>query len=280
MSDLDRVRGYYQGFDEREVSRLDTPGQGVIEFHITTERLKRYLPGFGRVLDVGGGPGRYTLWLAEQGYAPTLMDVSPNLLAIAREQATRAPHAGMIEEIVEGDARDLSRFASASFDAALCLGPMYHLPERKDREDVVAELHRVLKHGAPLFVAWMPRMVFLRRSIAVPEERAHLADPAWVRSVLQDGRFDNDNPGRFDHGYGARPQEIAPFMEGAGFDTLELVSAESFASGIDEPMADLVEHQPELIRTVLDLLSQQAGDPGLLSAAGHLLWVGRKRPSS
>lgn len=41
--------------------------------------------------------------------------------------------ANQIGEIVEADARDLSRWGDASFDAVLSLGPFYHLPDRLDR---------------------------------------------------------------------------------------------------------------------------------------------------
>ena len=36
----------------------------------------------------------------------------------------------------------------AAFDAVICLGPFYHLPEHDDRERAASELVRVLRPGA------------------------------------------------------------------------------------------------------------------------------------
>ena len=67
----DPVRQYYAAFGEMEWDRLDRD-EGVIEFVVNTHFLAGYLPAGGRVLDLGGGPGRYANWLAEQGHRVVL----------------------------------------------------------------------------------------------------------------------------------------------------------------------------------------------------------------
>ncbi len=109
------------------------------------------------MLDLGGGPVRYTIWLAERGYQVVLGDLSPELLAIARTQIAAAGVDHQVEAIVEADACDLSRWHDASFDAVLCLGPFYHLPDPADRAQAVQELARVLRPGGIAAVALMPR---------------------------------------------------------------------------------------------------------------------------
>src|SRR5919199_4266218 len=123
----DAVRAYYAAFGEREWQRLINPDDGAVEFTLTKELLARYLPSSGRILDLGGGPGRYTIWLAQRGYQVVLADLLPELLAIARTQIADAGVSQQVEAIVEADACDLSCWPSASFDAILCLGPFYHL---------------------------------------------------------------------------------------------------------------------------------------------------------
>ena len=61
------IRSYYAGLGEREWARLTTP-LGAIEFAFNSPALGRHLPPCTRVLDIGGGPARYALWLAEQGH--------------------------------------------------------------------------------------------------------------------------------------------------------------------------------------------------------------------
>ncbi|HEY8470040.1 MAG TPA: class I SAM-dependent methyltransferase [Longimicrobiales bacterium] len=81
----------------------------------------------GRVCDIGAGPGRYALELARLGYRVSLVDLSEASLAHARRAVDAAGLAA--EAFVVGDARDLSAFGDATFDAALLLGPRYHITE-------------------------------------------------------------------------------------------------------------------------------------------------------
>jgi SAM-dependent methyltransferase len=52
--------------------------------------LADYLPLHGRALDIAGGAGRHSLWLAQRGLDVTLADISPVGLQLARERATEA----------------------------------------------------------------------------------------------------------------------------------------------------------------------------------------------
>jgi hypothetical protein len=60
------VRAYYERGVERE--RLSDAG-GQLEYTRTIEILARRLPPPPALIaDIGGGPGRYALWLASFGY--------------------------------------------------------------------------------------------------------------------------------------------------------------------------------------------------------------------
>ncbi len=84
----------------------------------------------------------------------------------------------LVEDIIEADARDLTRWPDDSFDAALSLGPFYHLPDPADRERAAAELARVLKPGGLAFVALHPAAAH-----AVPPRRAAPPGTARVRAT-------------------------------------------------------------------------------------------------
>ena len=116
------VRACYDYFGEREWMRLEDPVDGAVEFAVTCDALAAYLLSGGRVLDLGSGPGRYALWLAGREYRVVLADLSLTLLDIARKKVAEAAHSELIEEIVEADACDLSRWSDGAFDAVLALG--------------------------------------------------------------------------------------------------------------------------------------------------------------
>jgi SAM-dependent methyltransferase len=272
----DPVRAYYVSFGEREWERLENPDDGALEFAVTKHVLARFLPPKARILDIGGGPGRYAIWLAGRGHRVVLADLSPELLEIARREIGRAGPLPGVEEITQADARDLSHWRDQSFDAVLCLGPFYHLPEPDDRERAAAELNRVLCADGVAFVALMPRYAFLRRTLALPDERRHLAQPDFVARLLQDGVFINDIVGRFTGGYGARPEDVTPFFEQHGFAKLVLLAAEGIAVHNQRALIDLAESDPTTYRAALEIILNTAGDASILGMATHLLYVGRK----
>lgn len=275
--DTTDVGGYYATFREREWQRLERD-EGVVEFDVTTAMLARHLPECGRILDIGGGPGRYAIWLADRGYRVTLADISPDLLDIARSRLGADPaESGAVDEITEADARDLSRWPDQSFDAVLSLGPFYHLTDPNDRSRAAREAARVVRRGGVVFVALMPWLGFVRRTIWVADERRHLADPAFVAALRDRGVFTNDVPGRFTHGHGVRPAEVVPFFESYGFATRTFVSTHGFANGIESALAEMRLSDPDAYAAALELLIDTADDPGLLGLGGHLLYVGERR---
>ena len=272
----DAVRAYYDSFGEREWTRLENPDDGAVEFAITKHILDTFLPSKARILDVGGGPGRYAIWLAQRSHRVVLADISPELLSIARTKIDRAGVGENIESLTEADVRDLSQWDDDSFDAVVCLGPFYHLPDPGDRERAAAELCRVLRAEGLTFVALMPRYAFLRRTLAIPDERHHLAQQDFVARVLEDGVFVNDIPGRFTDGYGVNPNEVAPFFERHGFTTLTLLAAEGIIVNNQRCLIELAESDPITCQAAFEVIVDTASDPSILGMATHLLYVGKK----
>src|SRR5262249_4633048 len=112
--DADEVAAYYAQGLERD--RLDT-GAGALALARTQLLLERYLPAPPAVVaDVGGGPGRYAVWLAERGYRVHLVDPVPLHVEQARAAARGRPGATLASAEV-GDARAL-QLAEASVNAA------------------------------------------------------------------------------------------------------------------------------------------------------------------
>jgi SAM-dependent methyltransferase len=172
---MTRVRAAYNHDPEHEWQRLEVGAQARLEYLITTAALHRYLPPSTlpcRILDAGGGPGRYTIALAQQGYVMTLLDLSPALLQHAEQQLQVADPVvrTRVEALVEGSITDLSRFPDQSFDAVLCLGgPLSHVVELDDRQRALKELVRVARPGAPLFISVMNRLGAYRSAVQWPD---------------------------------------------------------------------------------------------------------------
>ena len=172
---IQRTRAAYDQYADREWSRLESGAQHRLEYLVTMHALRQHLPPAGsavHILDAGGGPGRYTIALAEMGYRVTLLDLSPRLLDIARGRIAKLPpslHA-RIEGLVEGSITDLSKFPEGGFDATLCLGgPASHLVEPSDRQRAFAELRRVTNPDGKVFVSVMGRIGQYRSAVQWPD---------------------------------------------------------------------------------------------------------------
>ena len=84
VGDPNELRAYYAKGMERD--RLDGP-KGQLEYRRSQDIILRALPSSsGVVADIGGGPGRYTIWLAELGYHVEHRD----LMAIHVDQLQQA----------------------------------------------------------------------------------------------------------------------------------------------------------------------------------------------
>ena len=146
-----------------EWRRLQRDSYCKIEFIVTMYFLEKYLPRHGWVLDAGGGPGRYTIELAKRGYDVVLLDLVPEMLKLAKRKIREAGVLEKVKRFVQDSVEDMSMFADETFDAVLCLGaPLCHLLKTEQREKAAAELVRIAKRGAPIFVSVISRIGLLR----------------------------------------------------------------------------------------------------------------------
>lgn len=266
---LEPVRAYYDARGESEWYRLENPYEGAVEQDLHRRAFEELLPPGARVLDLGGGPGRWTIWLARRGHRVVLADLSPGLLEIARRELAEAGVEA--EAVLEVDARDLGRFAAGEFDAVLALGPFYHLVTGADRELAAREVHRVLRPGGLLLATVMTRYSWLL-GVLLESGSRRLPD---IRRLLADGVYRNDEPGRFTEAYLHRPAEVAPFFEANGFETVRVMASQSFLHLVQEQVADLHEHDAEAYGALLDIAYAAATDPSILGITGHILYAGR-----
>jgi ubiquinone/menaquinone biosynthesis C-methylase UbiE len=259
----DEIRAYYER--GMELDRV-TQGYSRIEFVRTKEILGRYLPPPpARLLDVGGGPGAYADWLAEQGYQLRLVDATPLHVQQAIERARGRFSA------VEGDARSLEE-PSESYDVVLLLGPLYHLTERDDRVAALREGHRVLRPGGLLAAAAISRFASLLDGLY----GGYLNDPSFcpiVERDLGDGqhRSGGETPApAFTTAYFHRPEELASEVEQAGFELEGLFGVE----GPGWLLVDRTDEQTE--ENILRVARAVEREPTVIGTSAHLLAIGWK----
>ena len=136
MSDFKaRLTDFYNKFNENK--RLDTR-HGQVEFLTSLKYIHEYLSPGDRIVDIGAGPGKYSLYLKNEGYDVTAVEyVRPNIgMLRAKDKDIK---------LVEASATDLSMFKDEQFDVAIMFGPMYHLYHKEDRIRALSEARRITK---------------------------------------------------------------------------------------------------------------------------------------
>jgi ubiquinone/menaquinone biosynthesis C-methylase UbiE len=268
---LGEIVAYYALGLERD--RL-VSGPGALELARTQALLERYLPPPPAVIaDVGGGPGRYAVWLAERGYQVHLVDPVPLHVEQARSSARERLGKTLASADV-GDARAL-RLPDASADAVLLLGPLYHLPERAERVQALAEARRVCRAGGVIIAAAISRFASTLDGL----RGGYLENPAFADVAagdLRDGRHRNPtgDPAYFTTAYFHRPDELAAECGAAGLVHDATLAVEGPAWLLPDLEARLADDRRRSV--LLDALAALEGEPTLLGASAHLLAVARR----
>ncbi len=264
------VLSFYEQIDEAE--RL-AQGQGPLEFARMQEILERSLPAPPTVvLDVGGGPGAYSCWLALKGYDVHLVDP----VAKHVEQATRASSSQPdhpIATVSQGDARFLAQ-GDESCDAVLLMGPLYHLTVREDRLKALREALRVLKPGGLVVAKAINRFASLFNGLTF----GLIDEPEFLQMLQQDvadGQHRNpEGKGFFTTAYFHTPGELETEVREAGFAAGELVAVQGpglLAKDLDERLQDAAKR-----KQLLDLIRAVEQERTLLGISRHFVVTGHK----
>ena len=138
-----RARTYSESIRDDELTN-DFHGLWFETIHgFITRRFPGVPPEQIRVLDIGTGPGFFSIILAEAGYPVTAIDLTPSMLAEAKKNAGALADAIQFYEM---NAEELA-FADESFDVIVTRNLTWDLPHP---EAAYAEWRRVLKTGGLL----------------------------------------------------------------------------------------------------------------------------------
>jgi|APHM01.1.fsa_nt_gi Methylase involved in ubiquinone/menaquinone biosynthesis len=265
---------FYDDYCEREWTRLAEGVDGRLEWAHTVAKLDAVLPDEGRVLDVGGGAGRYAAWLADRGHRVTLVDVSAGQLAVARERLAERGVADRVD-LVRGTVDDLGVAADAA-DATLCLGgPLSHLLDAADRERAVRDLARVTRSGGPVCVSVMGLLGFVQLKLLTGHNVRALPD------LLSSGDYDDDllDAHGLDNEFTAthlfRRAEPFDLLETDGITVDRVTGLEGPASPLhDDCLEELADYSDGQRAALVETVDRLRTDPAVADHSVHVLAVG------
>ena len=267
--DPDWLRAYYNAYGVKEWERWDKNLVQRVKFEVHLHYLREHLRPGDRVLEIGAGPGRFTVELAKMVRRIVVGDISPVQLALNRENAQGLGYAAAVERWVECDMCDLTaHFADGEFDAVVCYGgPLSYVFDQRDQ--ALRELLRVTRPGGRLFLGVMSLW-----------GTAHEGFPGllrldWLvnRRIIASGDLSPETPEastNYCHMY--RAAELRSLLEGAGA-TVEALSASACISVTWGELLKPIAEDPHAWQELLRAEIEACREPGCVDMGSHLIAV-------
>lgn len=253
-----------------EEHRLEL-GLGPLEFERNKELIQRYLPKKGVIIDVGGGPGIYSEWLAGMGHEVYLVDPVEKHIKQANKRSNKAkkPFNRLL-----GEAQKLD-FADNFADLVILHGPLYHLQSKPERIRAISEAKRVLKpRGIVLGFAINPSASTIA---ALLNGFIHTPDIfEMCKQELTSGIHTppKNMPGILPAAYFHKPRELKAEFEEAGLTYLDIYAVEGLIwldKNYFETRSDVKKKQ-----AIMELMQITEKEQSLLSLSPHMMIAGRK----
>jgi 2-polyprenyl-3-methyl-5-hydroxy-6-metoxy-1,4-benzoquinol methylase len=116
------VERYFDELGEKEWDRLEIDRRSRVSLEMHCRFLRRWMAPETRVLEIGAGPGRFTIELARMGCRVVVSDISGVQLELNKRYVGDAGLSDRVECWQSLDVRDLGEIATGSFDAVLAYG--------------------------------------------------------------------------------------------------------------------------------------------------------------
>ncbi|QUH19483.1 class I SAM-dependent methyltransferase [Alkaliphilus sp. B6464] len=267
---IDKVREYYDKAAEAEWNRLNN-SYSRIEYNSTVYLIEKYFPKTGHILDIGSGPGRYSLELLKKGYKVSLLDISNNELEIAKRKIEE--NNLKAEDYYCKSALGLDFLPDDAFDGVLVMGPLYHIHCQKDRKKVLKDTYRILKKNGTALISYINTWGVLRASVGeFPESfqnRGH-----FQRYIEGDLKFSAEDS--FTVTYFTTPPLALEEIREVGFKIISYAGAESFLSGLGTQVNNLYRYMPDVYENYLKSAAEYCELRQYRDATEHLHVIVKK----
>lgn len=141
-----RIKNYWEGEAQGYSEAIEDELKGF-ERKVWSDLVLEYAPSKDRldVLDIGTGPGFFSIILSQSGHNVTGIDLTDNMIAFAR---LNLAHEGANAKLMTMDCQEL-KFSDDCFDLLVCRNLTWTLD---DPAKAYKEWHRVLRPGGRILV--------------------------------------------------------------------------------------------------------------------------------
>lgn len=274
---MTELEAYYNKFNEEK--RFDSR-HGQVEYRVSMKYIHKYLDeaaaklteaagsdceredvrGQIKLLDIGAGTGRYSVALAGEGYDVTAVELVRYNLGILKKKASSV-------KAMQGNALNLKKLASDSFDVTLLFGPMYHLFGFEDKRQALHEAKRVTKPGGVILVAYCMNEYSV---ITYAFKERHVLECMEQKRFTEDFQTISTPGGLYDY---MRVEQINALNEAEGLERIQIISPDGPANYIRPFLNQLSEEEFEAFVCYQMAVCERAD---LIGAGAHTTDILRK----
>lgn len=264
MNDITIIKDFYDQFVEGEWKRLSGFS---FEFEITKAKMKEYIKPNTSILDIGGGPGRYSLHFASLGHEVTLVDLSTGNVEFAKREASNC---NLEIKAYQADARNLSCLPLTTYDYIFIMGPLYHLGSLEDRQQVINEAKKHLKPGGLMFVSFIQLFAGLNYFLSECPQDITLETELDYFDVIKEDKSWYGNA--FTKAYFIHINEIIPLMASCGLEKVTMFGQEGIVASNLVAITNLDEvTRKRWFEISMDLCEKIE----YMSHSSHIMYIGK-----
>jgi SAM-dependent methyltransferase len=267
------TRAYFDALGEGEWERLTRSPRARASFELHRRMLVRFVRPGDHVLEIGAGPGRFTIELADLGASIVVTDISPVQLRLNEEKVVEARREHAVDARRLIDVRDLRQLADASFDAVVAYGgPLSYAFDRA--EAALGELMRVVRPGGVVLASVMATIGSMRMFLPDVVRQIEAFGIDATDAVLRTGDL-RHSPGEAHQCRMFHWSELTDMFDRHPCSLLAASASNALSAGEPDSLARLAA-SAEHWRRFLDWEETLAQEPGALDGGTHIIFALRR----
>ena len=255
-----------------EETRLEK-GMGVFEFERIKSLIEKYIFSASlKIIDIGGGTGKYSEWLAKKGHSVHLVEPVSKHIVIAENRANKLKNKFSVHQ---GESRKLE-FPNNFADLIILHGPLYHLQQEKDRDLTICEAKRVLKNDGII----LGFAINYTASTIVGLLNGLIHQKSFFEMCKEELTTGNHNPPDdfpwlLAEAYYHKPEQLKNEFIKQELTYLNTYAVEGMAWLDKEYFANMLNHKRQ--KTLLELIQVTENDSYLLPFSPHMMIAAQKK---
>lgn len=264
---MKNIERFYDNNVENEWTRLD---RHPLEYEITKKLFDKYILNKSNIIDIGGGPGKYSFFLRNIGHDVTLVDLFLKNINFAKNKARELNL--NLADYIQANVLDLNFIKDNSFDVVLCMGPLYHILDKKDQKRAINVCLRILKPDGIVYISFITK--FAQAICFIAQNPDKIKDwRSYFENVIETGKNHGNIDTTFTDSFFFHPDEIENLMKQFPIDKLEISGIEGLFAQSEEKLKQL---DKKLLDEWIDFSFKYSSRPSILGACQHIMYIGRK----